>query len=71
MKHVLPSCVIDVAEDGEAALCAILERFAYNLVLTDLHMPKDIYGLETARRVRKISPLKPRICALTADTLAG
>ena len=70
LKRVVPRCTIDIVEDGEAALQAILERPLYDLVLMDLHMPR-MDGLEAARRVRQTNPSKPRIVALTADTLVG
>jgi CheY-like chemotaxis protein len=71
LRHVVPTCEIEVVEDGEAALRSICERPAFDLVLMDIHMPR-MDGLEAARRVRERSPSgEPRIVALTADTIHG
>lgn len=70
VRKAQPMCDIDVVENGEAALLAILERPGYDLVLMDIHMPK-MDGLETTRRVRESHPTRPMIVALTADTVVG
>jgi CheY-like chemotaxis protein len=72
LRRVVPTCEIEVVEDGEAALLSILERPAYDLVLMDIHMPR-MDGLEAVRRVRErgFCPGEPRIVALTADTIHG
>ncbi len=45
---------VDAADGGEPALAAIHERF-YDLVLTDLNMPR-VDGMQVLAEVRKRSP---------------
>jgi CheY-like chemotaxis protein len=63
----------EIVADGRAALSAI-ETAAYDLVLTDCHMPElDGYELARAVRERERALGRPRlpIIALTAATLKG
>jgi signal transduction histidine kinase/HPt (histidine-containing phosphotransfer) domain-containing protein len=60
---------VDVAEDGEAGLAAVRAR-RYDLVVTDLHMPR-LSGVGLAQAVRGDADLPWRtlpIVGLTADT---
>jgi two-component system response regulator HydG len=54
---------VEEAEDGEAALARV-ERESFDLVLTDLRMPK-MDGLELLRRIRARSQ-PPRVILITA-----
>jgi CheY-like chemotaxis protein len=49
-----------------------LERSSYDIILMDIHMP-EMDGLEASRRIRDMyAPHeRPRIIALSADTLQG
>jgi CheY-like chemotaxis protein len=77
LRRMLPKCDVEFAEDGEAALQAVRMRPPFDLILMDLHMPR-MDGLEAAQRIRAlhggscaVGAARPRIVALTADTLAG
>ena len=55
--------VIDVAHNGQDAI-AKLRKNAYDLVITDYHMP-DMSGFEVAQNVRQLSP-KTQVMLMTA-----
>ena len=46
---------VTVAEDGEAALALLSRASAFNLLLTDLAMPR-MNGRELGERVRRLDP---------------
>ena len=65
-------CAVDVAEDGEEAVRATLDR-AYDLVLMDCHMPR-LDGFEATRAIRRREAETGgyvRIVALTAHAMPG
>jgi CheY-like chemotaxis protein len=61
---------VEIAEDGETAL-ARYKTAKYDLVITDLQMPK-IDGLELAAAIKKLSPAQPIILITAyAESLKG
>jgi CheY-like chemotaxis protein len=69
LRMVMPTSSVTIVEDGQAAVAAIMGHKDFDLVLMDLHMPK-MGGLEASKKVREVMPDRPRIVALTADTVA-
>ncbi|TDU31000.1 PAS domain S-box-containing protein [Panacagrimonas perspica] len=61
---------IDIADDGEKALAAVVAK-PYDVVLMDLEMP-GLDGIEATRRIRAQVPAErqPLIIAMTANVLA-
>ncbi|QSQ26134.1 sigma-54-dependent Fis family transcriptional regulator [Pyxidicoccus parkwayensis] len=59
----LPGVAVDVAEDGEVALAKLATK-AYELVITDLRMPR-VDGMELVKRLHG-QPHAPRIIVVTA-----
>jgi CheY-like chemotaxis protein len=63
-------CVVDVAEDGDAA-CRHVARTRYDLVFMDCHMPR-VDGYQATERIRRSEAsanARVPIVALTADAL--
>ena len=70
LKAVLPSatCAIEDAYDGLEALSRLEER-RYDLVLTDVRMPK-LDGLELLRRIGEVRP-ETRVVVMTAENTSA
>jgi PAS domain S-box-containing protein len=64
----------DFAEDGQAALTAVMQGTAYRMILMDIQMP-TLDGLEATRRIRQWESVQgvPRhtVVALTAGAFEG
>ncbi len=60
----VPGVEVDVAEDGVVALEKLAAAGPYELVITDLRMPR-LDGLELVKRVRGM-PQAPRVIVITA-----
>jgi CheY-like chemotaxis protein len=73
LAAVLPGCAPDIVTNGLQVLDAVAAR-PYDLVFMDVHMP-EMDGVTASERIRDGVPsshgaLRPRIVAVTADTLA-
>ncbi len=59
-------CIVDVAENGEAALALVQQKF-YPLILMDINLGDGVSGIEVSREIRKLNGYESTaIVALTA-----
>ena len=65
------NCNIDFAYSGEEAL-KLVDKKNYKLILMDINLGKGMSGIETTKRIRRISAYKDTpIVALTAFAMVG
>lgn len=61
VAEVLVEAGIEVTEacNGDAALALLQDQRGYDLLLTDVHMPGRLSGVDLARRARSLRPGMP------------